>query len=261
MTWVAAGIASGAATMSAVQYVKAKQDAKKAADSRPKYDIPKGYLDNVNIAKQIQAAGLPDSVYNAWKEGIDRNLAYTNQNASDLKSGTIGLSGGVNQANQANAQLQGADAQAKMVGTQMLVGANKDMADQTAMSYQLNQLNPYYEGIAAKQARNGALFQNLTNAGMMAGSAIGGAKSGGAKAVTPTTVDASKYYGVNGTSPNNINTTQTFDPNSGGNPFSMVGAQGTYGGNPYGFGNSNAPTINNNHSYADLYWRDKSLGY
>ena len=262
-TWVAAVSASVALTASGVQYIVAKKNAKDAEKNRPKYDIPKGYGDNLAIAKHLEAAGLPDSVYNAWKEGIDRNLAYTNQNASDLKSGTIGLAGGVNQANQANAQLQSADAQAKLQGTQMVLGANKDMADQTAIAYQLNTLNPYYEGIAAKQARNGALFQGITNSAMMFASLSDGSLGGGAKSAggtkTPTTVDASQNSSLNNPYANNASTFN--NPNAfqrGTNPSVIGGTTPQFQGNgyqlPYTYTQQQSP-------YGNLMAQDQFLGY
>lgn len=253
-TWVAAGIASGAATMSAVEYFVAQDEAKKARDNAPKYEIPKGYLENKRLAEQIKAAGLPDTVYNNWENSINKGLSYNLANQADLKSGTIGLAGATNTANLGYAGLNAADAQAKMKGAELLSAANTDVGNQEAIQYQLNVLDPAARYNAANAANTGALLQNLNSAGMMAGSAFAGSGGGGGAKQTPYYYG--KDMGVTGTSPNN--------PNAIGyspyikNDFSMVNPEGTFG-NPYG--NQSNPTTANGSgtSYADLYWRDKML--
>jgi hypothetical protein len=204
-TWVAAGIASGAATNAVVMYAKKRRDAKRDAANRPQYNIPSYYKDNLNIANQIALEGLPASVKNHWENSINQKWAADNQGYANLNSGLRGIAQSTAIANDAQANLEGADAQAKLEGKKMVMGANGALADQTALSWQLNTLNPYYENIASRNQRDRVLSEGLNSAGMMAaGSGMEG------KAKTP-------------------NTTQ----GTGGGGFDIYNKTPSYGNNPY----------------------------
>ncbi|MES2395815.1 MAG: hypothetical protein V4549_07420 [Bacteroidota bacterium] len=225
MTWVAAGIASGAATMAGVQYVKGKRDQKKAEKNRPKYEIPEEAYQNLNQAQQSALQGLPEAQKQQYLNNLQQSSAYALQQTTSRRGGLTGVAAINQQQNQGLQNLAASDAQARMNNQQQLYNFRNQMADYKGQAYQVNKLNPYYEGIAQKQARDAALFQNLNNAAGMGMSGMGGGgKSQQQQMPTQNQyIDNSKY---NNMGQGNYN---GYDPNY--NP------QGIYSGGNYDISN------------------------
>lgn len=180
MTWVAAGVASGAATMAGVQYIKGKRDQKRDEQNRPKYEIPTEVSQNLDLAKHQALQGLPEEQKQQYLDNLNKSAGYSLNNMTSLKSGLVGLGQVNEQMNQGYQNMLGMDSQARQNNLNQVYAQNQNMANYKDQAYQLNQLNPYYEGIARREARTGALFQNLNNAATMGvGGFMGGQQGGG----------------------------------------------------------------------------------
>lgn len=191
MTWVAIIVAGGAAATSATiagaQYVKGKNDAKKAEKNRPKYEIPAEIGKNLtaaeNYAAQTSLQGIPEEQKQQYLSNLQRSSAYGLSQLGTRNAGLAGVANINENQNQGYADLLSQDSAARIsnqrYGQQLVGAANQTMADYKGQSFQLNKLNPYYEKTAQDQARNAALFQNLSNGASSFGSAAAGANFGG----------------------------------------------------------------------------------
>jgi len=192
MTWVAAGVASAAATAAGVKYIKGRRDAKKDAKNRPVYEIPDEIKQNLSQAQLDALTGLPEEQYQRYVQNIQQGSASALQNLSSRKAGIAGVAGVNQQQNEAMGNLLTADVQERERKKALLSGARLDMADYKQQQFQLNKLNPYYEKIAQRQKNDQELFQGISNSmgvfmggqggGMMGGK---GGQSGGGNMSTP----------------------------------------------------------------------------
>jgi len=177
MTWIAAGIASGAATMAGVQAIKGKQDQAKANKNRPQYDIPQEAYQNLDQATQQSLQGLPEAQKQQYLNNLQQASAYSLAQSSSRKGGLTGVAALNQNQIQGNQNLLSQDAAARMNNIHNVYAQRNQLADYKGQKFQLDKLNPYYENLAQKQARNAALFQNLNNAAGIA--SFGGGKGMG----------------------------------------------------------------------------------
>ncbi len=180
MSWVAAGIASGAATQAGVMYVKKRRDAKRDAKNRPKYEIPKEIGENLSDAQKDALQGLPEEQRQMYLSNLQRGSAQALAGGGSRKAGLAGVQSINQQQNDAYGNLLSMDAQARMSNKQALYGARQTMADYRDQAFQFNTINPYYEQIAARNQRDEQLSQSLSSAAQMGGSGfMGGGAVGG----------------------------------------------------------------------------------
>lgn len=179
MTWVAAGVASGAATMAGVKYIKKRRDAKKDAQNRPTYEIPEEVKQNLNQAQQMALQGLPEDQKQQYLSNLQRGTAQALASSQSRRGGLAGIAGINQQQNDAYGNMLAIDSQARRENQLGLMSARQNMADYRDQSFQLNRINPYYEGIAQRNANQDELFSNLNNAAMMGTSGIGSGSGGG----------------------------------------------------------------------------------
>ncbi len=178
MTWVAAGIASGAATMAGVQYIKGKRDQKKDEANRPVYNIPDEVKQNLTDAEIMALEGMPAEQKQAYLSNLERGTAFGLSQMGTRKAGLTGLATLNEQQNQGYQGMLAMDSAQRMQNKGVVMQQRQNMADYKDQAFQFNTIDPYYEGIARKQARTGALFQNLNNAASMG---MGGMGGGGGK--------------------------------------------------------------------------------
>ncbi len=179
MTWVAAGVASGMATAAGVRYVKAKMDAKKDEKNRPQYQIPEEVKANMTQADQMALQGLPEEQKQQFANNIQRSQAFGLSQMGNRKAGLTGLAAVNQQGIDAYGNLMSADAQARQQNQLLQMQQRQVLADYKDQQSQLNKINPYYENMRRREARNDALAQNLINAG---GTFLGGFGGGGKSA-------------------------------------------------------------------------------
>lgn len=260
MTWIAVGVAGLAAgtvtTIAGVQAGISKHNQKVAERNRPNYNIPSYYGKNLTLANQQLLNGMDSQTQRHWQNSIDRNAANNYAGFSDLNAGVRGVSATQSQVDDAQSAFEAANGQVKMQGRQMVMGANKDLADQEALAYQLNVLNPYYESIARKKARNDAFFSSaMSAAGMFGGAAMGASKGGGGNIIdSKKEVETAQNNATHGDPYANANIAQNgWNRNATnfntGNMFTHPQNYNAIGGNPPSYGNT----------YQDLYWQNKFL--
>ena len=227
MSWVAAGIASGAATHAAVKWGIDRRNAKKDAKNRPKYEIPEEVRQNLNAAQLDALQGMPEEEYQAALSNIQRGTTGALASAGTRKAGLSGIATLNQQQNDAYAGLNLADTQQRIANKQNLYGMRQNMADYRDQAFQFNVVNPYYEQIAARNQRNDALSQSLSSAAQMGvgafagGGAMGG--SGKSSSATANTGAQKNPYGTGQTRIGTYNNPQTQNmfkqPGSQYNPY------------------------------------------
>ncbi len=159
--------------LSGAEYLINKNNAKKDAANRPKYEIPSEVNAGLTLAEQQALQGLPDAQKQQYITNLQRGTAYGLSQIGSRKGGLAGVAALNEQQNQGYYGLLSADAQARMQKQQQVFGQLQNVADNKNQAFQLNQLNPYYENIARRNANNGALYQNLNNASQLGMYAIG----------------------------------------------------------------------------------------
>lgn len=189
MSWVAAGIASGAATQAGVTYLHNRQQAKKDAANAPKYQIPdevtKNLTDAQNYAAQTALEGLPEEQKAQYISNLQRSSAYGMNQLSNRRSGLTGIAALNENQNQGYLNLLSQDSAARRQNQRYGMGivseARGNVANYKDMQWVNNVKNPYYENIARRNANEGQLEQNLYRAGSMVGGegGMGGMSGGG----------------------------------------------------------------------------------
>lgn len=206
MSWVAAGVASGAATMAGVKYIKSRRDAKQAEKNRPKYEIPEEVKQNLSSAQLDALQGMPEEQKQQYLSNLQRSSAYALSQASSRRGGLEGLSSINQNQNDAYGNLMGMDAQARMQNKQNLYGQRQNIADYRDQAFQFNKVNPFYERIAQRRADDNELFQNLNNSAQM-GMGSMGASGGGKQQQQGGDQMSSQYW-------NKSTGMQNYNPNS-----------------------------------------------
>ena len=181
MSWVAAVAASVTATTAAVKWGVAKHNENKDRKNRPQYQIPGEIGKNQTLAQQQYLQGVPEATKAAEREQINQGAAGALSQSSSRGGGLSGIAGLNQQQNQGYAGMAVQDAQARQAGLGTLMGANQTMADYRDQAFQMNTLNPYYEHIKARESRNNALAQGVTDSSAIYASGGGKGGMGGGK--------------------------------------------------------------------------------
>lgn len=163
--------------VSGAEYLWNKREQKKDEANRPKYQIPPEVAAGLTESERQALEGLPEAQKQQYVTNLQRGTAYGLSQIGSRKGGLAGLGTLNEQQNQGYANLLSQDSAARYQKQQNVFGQLQNVADYKGQSFQLNQLNPYYEGIARRNANRGALMQNVNNnlqlgaqsAGMLAG--------------------------------------------------------------------------------------------
>lgn len=182
-----AGIVAGGLQAGAGLIGKIKANLKKSA-VRPIYETPEAITENVAIAESLAQTGLSDSAKQSLLSGADRGL--TSSIEAILKGG-----GSVNTVADAyDTQMQSisrmslAEDEAKFRNINMLVTANKALADEQEKAWQINKYAPYADKMALAAKMNEDANKNIQGGlnlgfsawsyGKMAGTNQGGGSGG-----------------------------------------------------------------------------------
>ena len=244
MSWakaIGASVTTGATTHA---YWKNEKERKAAAKNRPVYHIPKAEQEKLAMLHENALQGLPADIQAQYQESINRNQANASNNLTGLGAGLRGVGTIQQNANDAQLNFSGMNANAKQANKMALLNGLGEFADYQDQEFQVNSMNPYYEDIAWKKANNLAFQQGMADSGStMGGSGFGG--GGGKKqenSYQPTPqYKSTRDMGVTGTSPYDPNY-KPYDPNykSSYNPngnFSMINNYYQPQSNePYNFG-------------------------
>jgi hypothetical protein len=180
MTWVAAGVTTAGLVGSATQYFRNKKQAEEDAANRPQYQIPEEAFQNLTMAEQQAMEGLPEEQKSQYLSNVQRSANMALADIGTRKGGLAGLGRLNENLNKSYSDLLSADAAARQQNQQQVYQQRSNIADYRGQQFQLNELNPYYENIARRQANRGALAQNLMNSAQL-GASILGTGAGGAE--------------------------------------------------------------------------------
>lgn len=133
--------------------------------SRPKYDIPKEYEQNVLSAQNVKEMGMPKSQYQGALQNIARNQNAAIAALQDRRAGLTGIGSIVQRGNDANLNLDARDAQIanqnKLMGTQIEAQARQALAMQKLAKQQWEKFGQYNQQVSEGQALMGAGMQNI----------------------------------------------------------------------------------------------------
>ncbi|MGB8193253.1 MAG: hypothetical protein WCF67_15090 [Chitinophagaceae bacterium] len=143
--------------------------------SRPKkapaYEIPNQFNQNIHLAQTVKNQGMSGSEYARGFQNIMRNQNFALSALGNRRMALAGVGNIVQRTNDATLGLDVAAAKIKqqntLMGTQMEVGANKDLADQRIQKMQWEKLQPYLRKMQSAEAMMGAGLQNIGSAGSM----------------------------------------------------------------------------------------------
>ena len=131
-------------------------------NKRPDYNIPPEIQQNLTEANQRALEGLPAQQKQEYINNLQNSTAYATSNLGSLNAGLRGVAGANNQMNVGYGNLMSSDSAARANNQNAQYGMGDAMANYTDKKFQLNSLNPYYEGVAKSQALQGAGMQNIS---------------------------------------------------------------------------------------------------
>ena len=139
---------------------------------RPDYSIPQEQLDNLTDS-QIQALrGLPEEQRQQYMENIMRSAQTSISALGDRKAGLAGMSGVQQQQNDAYKNLLSMDAQKREENERNLQATRNTMSEYKDKQFQMNEMQPYQDTMAAAEGMQGAGIQNIMG-GVTSGSKMG----------------------------------------------------------------------------------------
>ena len=195
MSWLAAGMASGAATQAAVMYIKKRRDQKKDEKNRQKYVIPPEIAQNLTQAQQESMQGMPEEQYQNAINSMQQKQQASIAGMKGRKGGLAGITDINSQMQQQEGDLAVMDSQMRTANLDKLKAARGEMANYKDQAFQYNVVNPYYEHIARRDANDAQLSQSLSNsAGIAAGGGMGTGKSKSAPAAKGGDQTSSNYW-------------------------------------------------------------------
>lgn len=154
-----------------------KASAIEKANSRPTYQIPEEYKQNLAIANHMAQIGLPQQRYNNQLNAINRNQASGIQALGRSQNPSGSIASIVRAGNDANNNLNAQDAQVKQQNQLGLINQNAAMGNQKLAQQQYNNFDRYTEKFNQAQAYRGAANQNMQNGLNSAASMAGGLAS------------------------------------------------------------------------------------
>lgn len=167
MAWLSVGGAVVSGGLSYLKGAKQKRDAAKlgASNPFPEQQIPQAILENQALAKQYANTGLPSQQYQQAQQGIQRNADRAITSATDRRGG-LGMIGQIQQgSNDANLNLNVADANAVNQNRQRLMQQNQQLGQWQNNVWDWNKRQKYMQTAASVRALMGAGNANQ-NAGL-----------------------------------------------------------------------------------------------
>lgn len=132
---------------------------------RPGYEIPGEFQQNVNLARGVKTMGVSADEYGAQQNAIQRNLATGIGAMQDRRSAIAGIAslafGANDNALKLNEYAANVKRQNMMAGTQMEMGAVRELAGQKLKKMEWEKLRPFMEKLQQSQALIGAGMQNI----------------------------------------------------------------------------------------------------
>lgn len=130
---------------------------------RPFYNQSSALQENRAIAQNLASTGLPSQVYNNNVNQIQQNFSTGLRMLGGRGVSPFNVNSLIRNNNQAYANLNAQDAQARLQGTQQLMNANTAIANDQRYAFNVNQLQPYQQTMALAQGLGRAGSQNIFN--------------------------------------------------------------------------------------------------
>lgn len=163
-TAIGAGVgAIGGLALSVAQNRAAKKQMARDEANRPKYQIPGEVKAALSIAEQQALEGLPEEQKRQFVSNLNQSAQFSLAQQSRRKGGLVGIPRLAREMRMGYSDLLSQDAAARQRNRQQHLQQLQNMANYRDQQFQLDKLNPYYEGIARREAQQGALYQNLSN--------------------------------------------------------------------------------------------------
>ncbi len=165
-SWAAIIVGAGTAIYSGVRAAKQKKEAKALAAKNdfPDEPIPQAALTNQKLAEQSYNEGLPEPVIAAAQQRISRT-GNTALKAAGERGNALAVLPYIQQnENDANLNLAGEDAMARVRNKQQFMGANSDIANFQGSVWDWNKRQKYIQNAAAIRSLLGASNENWNTA-------------------------------------------------------------------------------------------------
>lgn len=140
--------------------------------------MPGEVQQNLDDAEADELTGLPEAQKQEYYSNLERGTAFGLSQLSSRNAGLAGVAAVNDNQNDAYANMLSQDSAVRDMKKQRVYAMRGEVAGYRDKEFEYNVSNPYYEGIARRQARTAALFQNLNNAASMG---MGGMGKGGGK--------------------------------------------------------------------------------
>lgn len=131
----------------------------------PEYNIPGQFQQNVGLAKGISNMGMDPTAYAAAEQGINKNTAFGLNTLRNYRAARGGVSGIISKANDATLNLESqANTIAqknKILGTQLEIGANKDLAGQYLAKQNWEKFQPFIRSQQESSQLESGGIQNI----------------------------------------------------------------------------------------------------
>lgn len=146
------------------QFLKGNKDYKNLMNNRPIYEQDQNILNNQKIAGQIASQGIPDATKNYFTEGVERGLGSSIKAGLDTGQGINGITSMYQNSIDAWKDFLSKDASQKLQNQNVLLGANKDVADENKTAFDYNQNIPFQLKLARANQQSNAGAQNIFGA-------------------------------------------------------------------------------------------------
>lgn len=127
---------------------------------RPVYNQSPALRQNQMIAQQMASVGLPDQVYNNQLNQIQQNMSTGLRQLGSRANTAFNVNSLVRSTNQATANLNAQDAQARQQNLQTLMNVNNQVANDDRYRFNVNELQPYQQNVQNIQSTRRAGIQN-----------------------------------------------------------------------------------------------------
>lgn len=170
------GVSAGVGTLFSIyQGLHQQSEANKIQKNlkQPQYQIPKEFIENKNLARQMAQLGLPQAQYNNELNQINGNQASAVAAASRSANPGAAISAIQGQFNAATNNLNAEDAAARQNNQRYYIDQNGQLGGQKLAQQQANVFDPYTQHYNEAQALKGAGMQNV-NTGLQDLTQLGG---------------------------------------------------------------------------------------
>jgi len=133
-------------------------------NTRPTYEIPQEFKDNLAMAENMAQVGLPQQQYNTSLNNINRNQAGALGVLSRSANAGAGLAGLLRQTNSATMNLDAQDASARLNNQRFAMGQRGVLGQQQLAKQSWDKMQRYQENANAAAALKGAGMQNAFGA-------------------------------------------------------------------------------------------------